>query len=133
MNQPPTFFAIPVEMYYVEVMVSIAQSNQELHDSVKNHYPDYDEGIENVASDKHGSANIFNNGNCVLKLYKHPDTPYWRGILAHEIFHITTFIAEHVGLKLHDSSDEAYAYLNEYLTEQVYSKLEELKHEKFNS
>lgn len=42
------------------------------------------------------------------------------GVLAHEITHVTYLILRDVGMELTDSSQEAYAYLNGYITEKVY-------------
>lgn len=42
-------------------------------------------------------------------------------VIAHEVFHITTFIMERIGMELIVmKSDEAYAYLIGYLTDKIY-------------
>jgi hypothetical protein len=57
------------------------------------------------------------NGACVLWLRAKS-----LSVLAHEIFHVATFILDRAGIKLTDSSDEAYAYLIEHLTRQALNK-----------
>ena len=42
--------------------------------------------------------------------------------LNHEIFHCTIFILKRIGVSLSDDSEEAYAYLYEYITKMIYSK-----------
>ncbi len=44
-------------------------------------------------------------------------------IISHELFHATHYILKRVGMTLSDETDEAYAYLNSYLTEKFYSLL----------
>jgi hypothetical protein len=40
-------------------------------------------------------------------------------VVAHECFHATYWILNNVGIWLHDSSDEAYAYLQQYLMRKI--------------
>ena len=42
--------------------------------------------------------------------------------LNHEIFHCTILILKRIGVSLSDDSEEAYAYLYEYITKMIYSK-----------
>lgn len=98
-----------------------------LYDSIKARYPNYDKDPDYLKTNRMGYAFPFENGNCLIRLHDFRDNPYDRGILAHEVFHVVCFIMEHVGMKLHDSSDEAYAYLTSYLTEEIYTILEERK------
>jgi hypothetical protein len=53
-------------------------------------------------------------------------------ILAHEIFHLTVGILETLGMYLHEASEEAYAYYNQELTQQIYKKLLKEKNGKSN-
>lgn len=41
----------------------------------------------------------------------------------HELFHITHYILKHVGMKLSDKTEEAYAYLNSFLTKRFHQTL----------
>lgn len=47
------------------------------------------------------------------------------GTLAHEIFHITFFIANYVDLHICFESEEAFAYLHEYLMQSAYNELKD--------
>lgn len=47
------------------------------------------------------------------------------GLLAHEIFHITFFIANYVDLHICFESEEAFAYLHEYLMQSAYNELKD--------
>ena len=41
------------------------------------------------------------------------------GIIAHEAFHAVIFLFEKIGIKFSYDSEEAYAYLIEYLTNEI--------------
>ena len=42
------------------------------------------------------------------------------GIVAHEVFHAVDFLMERIGCRLAEDSNEAYAYLVQYLTNKIY-------------
>jgi len=41
--------------------------------------------------------------------------------IVHEVFHLVCYIMKHIGCKLSDESEEAFAYLNEYLYKKITS------------
>jgi hypothetical protein len=45
------------------------------------------------------------------------------GVIAHEIMHCVFFIMDFVDIDLCDNSEEAFTYLNEYLTEALHREL----------
>lgn len=45
------------------------------------------------------------------------------GVLVHELFHAAYFIMRKAGIDCNDSTDEAYAYLIEFLAEKAFSSL----------
>lgn len=47
------------------------------------------------------------------------------GSLSHEIFHMTHRMMEYIGIEYCEESGEAFAYLNEYLFENIYSFVKE--------
>lgn len=59
----------------------------------------------------------------VIRMANYPITVIDYGILQHEIFHAADLALRHMGITLSDDSDEAYAYLIEYLTTEIYKKL----------
>ena len=62
-------------------------------------------------------------GQTIIRLPKKPKTAQEFGTMAHEIFHAVDFITRRIGLRLTPNSDEAFAYLIGYVTEQVMIKL----------
>lgn len=64
--------------------------------------------------------------NCLVVF----DNVSFRGsVISHEAFHITCLICNYVGIKLTDSSEEAYAYLIGYLYKILVTILLQLKQE----
>lgn len=61
-----------------------------------------------------------NKGILILRTHSKIITPYDYSVLAHEIFHVSTFLMRDVEIPLTDDTDECYAYLNDYITEQIY-------------
>ncbi|HMT01783.1 MAG TPA: hypothetical protein PKD00_00495 [Burkholderiales bacterium] len=73
-----------------------------------------------------GKSIMFTSGQTLLWLKEEPNNPETLAILNHEIFHCVCFIMEKVGIKFSDDSDEAFAYLIEYVSKQIYKKLKKL-------
>ena len=118
-------FIISLIIYPYDVMVSIGETDKELKKKLKEYaiYESKDlyqySSINNCAK-----AVCFKNGQCLIRITNKPITPIDFGNLQHEIFHVTTFIMERVGMKLKiEVSDEAYAYLIGYLTKMIYEKI----------
>lgn len=58
----------------------------------------------------------------VIRMANYPITVTDYGILQHEIFHAIDQILKYIGMTLSDDSDEAYAYLIEYVTREIYKR-----------
>jgi len=50
-----------------------------------------------------------------------------RGVIAHEIFHLATEVLDRRGLTFSHDSEEAYAHLIDWLTEEIYPYYNNLK------
>jgi hypothetical protein len=72
---------------------------------------------------KEGKSVMFPTGQTLLWLNEKPNSVNGLATLNHEIFHCACFILERVGIIYSETSDEAYAYLIEYLTKQIYAEL----------
>lgn len=66
---------------------------------------------------KLGRTAMFSSGQSVMVLNSRD-----KGVIAHEIFHAVEFLCNRVGFRLTRHSDEAYAYLIQYLTNEIYKK-----------
>ena len=117
-------FVIPLVVYPFDVMVSFGESDDVLFAKLKKKGVDITDTNLSVYSDtQRGRTIMFKGNQTLIRMYELRDTPHWYGNLAHEIFHAVEFIMERIGMELTIKSDEAYAYLIGYLTEEIYKKI----------
>lgn len=115
-------FVVNIALYRQDVMFSFAQTDKELKKALG---MDGDEqAMRHLDIEgKNGKCVMLSGGAVVVRMVKIPRTNFDWSILAHELFHATDMILDRKGMRLTDSSDEAYAYLMEYLTFHSYSRL----------
>lgn len=63
-------------------------------------------------------------GGIIVISIKKVNTPHYIGILSHEISHATFFICERLGIDFTASPQEAYCYLNGWITEKIWKLIE---------
>lgn len=63
------------------------------------------------------------NSGIIVYLPDYADSAKDRAILAHELFHATYMILQKAGISCTDTSDEAYAYLLQFLIEKSFTLL----------
>lgn len=118
-------FIIPLVVYPFDVMVSIAQSDKELHKMLKK-YKLHDEP-EHLWQFNNNTAVgrfcMFSNNGTLIRMRHYPKYPDELGTLTHEVFHAVMHIFNVIGMKWSPKTDEAYAYLVGYLMKEIYSNL----------
>lgn len=119
-------FIVPLVLYPFHVMVSIGQSDDELG-PVLDKYPLTEDDIRNCAytsENAKGRYCRFSTNGSFIRIRNLPVTSEDYGILAHEIFHVVAGLMDLIGMKLRImTSDEAYAYCIQYLTQEIYKKI----------
>ena len=115
---------ISLEIYPFDVMISFNETNEEFVKTLGKY--DSDSGdVELVTLDKYDKKRgrtVMNEQNqTILRLNFYPVSNSDYAMLVHELFHVTDFVLCRVGVKLSRKSDEAYAYLLQYLTEKVFN------------
>lgn len=121
-----SYFIIELKIYPFNVMVSIDEADKTLFKRLKGYGNTKDdcEGAMNLPSTTLGRAVILPSNQTVIRLRTLKNKHKMMSVIAHEIFHATTFILERVGMKLElGVSCEAYAYLLGFLTKEIYKKL----------
>lgn len=120
-------FIIPLVVYPFDVMISIGQDNEQLGkvlDTMSNLTEEDIRACGYPSEYVKGRAVMFSTNASIIRLRNLPKTPIDFGTLAHEVFHIVTFVMDRVGMKLKlNVSDEAYSYLVGYITEQIYENI----------
>lgn len=100
-------------------MFSFAQTDDELKGSLKKHKIEWEDTLK---MDCPGMYIRLKRNQPVIRLRDYPITVTDYGVLQHEIFHAVDQILKYIGITLSDDSDEAYAYLIEYVTREIYKK-----------
>lgn len=114
-------FVIDLVIYPFEVMVSFGQTDKELEKDLNKVGLDWDDKCKIIGMGKYV---MFPNNTSLIRLFNYPEYHSDYGVLQHEIFHCVTFIMDKIGIELSlYKSDEAYAYLIGYLTEEIYKKI----------
>jgi len=110
------FKIIPLDIYGHDIVISIGQSDNDLYMEIK-------ENVSKKEFKKYMSKQIsiatthkMSSGAILIRFKEDIDDP---GIVAHEAFHAVIFLLEKIGMKFSSDSEEAYAYLIEYLTNQI--------------
>ncbi|MBA3829257.1 MAG: hypothetical protein H0X33_10000 [Taibaiella sp.] len=118
-------FIVPLVIYPYDVMVSVAETDEQLRTRLKRYGLDKEDNLWMYSSaNKTGKAVAFPGDQCLIRIKSLPKTPFDFGNLLHEIFHVASFIMWKIGMKLKiKNNDEAYAYLIGYLTKVIYEKL----------
>lgn len=120
-------FIVPLVIYPFDIMVSFGETNEQVEKNLKSKGILSDEDIELAmfrTETVNGRAVMFESNQSFIRLRQIPVIPNDFGKLQHEIFHVVHFIMDRVGMKYETMvSDEAYAYLTGYITEQIYLKI----------
>lgn len=115
-------FIVQYKVYPFDVMVSIGETDTDLEKKLVKHV--VTDRIDLTHSPtQQGRCIMFTGNQTLIRLYRYPTTASDYGHLQHEIFHAVTFLFDVIGIKLCHDSDEAFAYLIDYLTANIYERL----------
>lgn len=117
-------FIVPLVVYPFDVMISIAETDEQLRKSFKKYSIEEDELWKWPHETAEGRFCLFPTNQGLIRLRRLPKTPQQYGYIQHEIFHYVTSVLDRIGMKLIiQESDEAYAYLIGYLTTEIYKRI----------
>jgi len=116
-------FIVDCQVYPFQILVYFGQDKKPLFKELSNLLPKSVVDTLKTLEFKVGKSVMFPTGQNLLWLNEKPTSVNGLATLNHEIFHCVCFILERVGIVYSESSDEAYAYLIEYLTKQIYNEL----------
>lgn len=114
-------FIITLVVYPFDVMVSLNQTDEQLKKELEKFGCEWDDDMKIVGM---GRAMISPTNHSLIRLRNYPVTNVDYSHLQHEIFHIVTFIMSNIGIKFSIlKNDEAYAYLIQHLTKEIYDRI----------
>ncbi|MBL7766460.1 MAG: hypothetical protein JNJ58_10225 [Chitinophagaceae bacterium] len=117
-------FIVNCEVYPFDVLVYFGEDGKPLYKELKKYLSKSEiKNLKNLDF-KRGKTIMFDKGQTLLWLRKKPISIQDIPVLNHEIFHCTCFILEKVGIPYSETTEEAYAYLIEFLSKKIYNQLE---------
>jgi len=116
-------FIVDCQVYPFQIIVYFGQDRKPLYKELSKYIPKSSIDTLKTFEFKKGKSIMFPTGQTLLWLDEKPNSVNGLATLNHEIFHCVCFILERVGIIYSNSSDEAYAYLIEFLTKQIYNEL----------
>lgn len=127
-----TTFVIDTVLYPVNILISIGQTNDEfagllsntLHETALEELKE-DSGIVELPPTTFARTMMFyNTGDIVLRIPKAENTPEFKGVVAHEIFHMVELLFDSIDTPLTKETSEPYAYLITHITKKFYEHYE---------
>lgn len=114
-------FIVPLVVYPFDLMVSFGETDDQLKKSMDRFDVEWSDNMKVTGL---GLFYMTSKNQSLLRLKNIPSGDEDLGLLQHEIFHATTMILDRVGIKLKLlTSCEAYAYIIQFLTIEIYKKL----------
>ncbi len=124
-------FIIPFHIYPFDVMFSIGESDLLLRNTLLTYcnIERIDELMDSIElkSSFGLSVRLWSGSAFLIRLKINKNTSKFRATVNHEIFHVVHSLLSGIGMKLTDDSEEAYAYLIGYVTEQFYLQISKNK------
>ncbi|RKT01091.1 hypothetical protein [Chryseobacterium defluvii] len=119
-------FEINVSVYKTDILVIIGGSSKERKKILTKYYSKSE--IENLFENTvfHEATTIQHTSGSIILLFneKPNQNNFWLSILAHETFHVSSFIMRRVNIPLSQDSEEAYAYLQQMIFEEILDNLD---------
>lgn len=116
-------FIVSCEVYPFDVLVYFGEDRKPLFKELKKSITKTEISKLKALDFKKGKTVMFKGGQTLLWLRQKPNSIQDLSILNHEIFHCSCFILEKVGIRYSKKSDEAYAYLIQFLSKKIYNEI----------
>ena len=113
-------FIIDYKIYPFNVLFTFGQQDEQVITQLKK------QGVKDPTDcTVHGEGRciMYSEGATMIRMNVVPKYPRQYAILQHEIFHAVDFLFNRIGIRLCENSNEAYAYLIEYLTKEAYEQI----------
>ncbi|WP_077417919.1 hypothetical protein [Chryseobacterium sp. JV274] len=120
-------FEIKVSVYKTNIHVIIGGTYQEKDNVLwtKGYEKCYREQLLDRITDHDATAVEHKSGDLTLFFNESPKKDnFWLSILTHETLHAACYILRRVGVQLSEESEEAYAYLQQMIFEEILDNLD---------
>ncbi len=119
-------FIIDLHVYPFDILVSIGDTNEELKKVMLKlgiNEADVLRDVEYGHGRADGINNLYYTPYGLIRMFKKGRDAEWKALLSHEISDLVFSIMKRIGMKHKKSSREAYSYLTQYITKEIYQKL----------
>lgn len=107
---------VTFDTYPVKLHVFINESDEDILSYLEKH--NIPELVEDIFLDESDEASfIYNDSPNIAIRLRDLSKPE---IISHEAFHATVYIMRYIGTRFSKASEEAYAYLLQYIVENIY-------------
>ena len=125
MNSERLRIEIPIDPFYVSVLVYIKYTSQEINKELEELTGEYKEIFDKNDEIEDGITDI-QGKYAIILLRDTPNDPQSINTLSHEAFHAVIRIADRIGMELQiDKSEEFYAYLTGYIIEKTLTAIQD--------
>jgi hypothetical protein len=125
------YLRIEVPIWKHSVIVSVCQTDKEFRERFVQEFANDDveenlkllmtNGNEIAYYDTDGRTIVTPFGTVIIRSRIDLATPYGVGVMVHELFHAASAILHRKGVLFSEASEEAFTYLLEFLTRQVFA------------
>jgi len=117
-------FVINYQVYPHELMVVCEYPFDEFERILKDYIPDNcHDDIELFKDESGATTMMFDCGITVIYFKPGCTEEQVQRFIVHEAFHATLYLMDHIGATLTKSSEESYAYLIQYIVEQMTKRI----------
>lgn len=110
---------IHIDIYNADILLHIGNNKQLLKYMRANGLASYIKDMKQLLGKNEqttlGRTMQLDNGQTIILFKRNPEP----SLLAHEVFHAACMILNRIGITLSDESDEAYAYLIQFITQKI--------------
>ncbi len=112
------YIEIETPIYPIILCVSVDQNDSELRKSLRDH-GDVDELIDEFNGYQTARTVSCINGVSIVRMRQLTRSPEDIALLSHELFHVVFYHLTDIGVVISNDSEETFAYLLQFYTEQV--------------
>mgnify|MGYP001582987741 FL=1 len=122
-NNGQKLFVVKLVIYPYDVMIYFGKNQEPLYKELSKYISSSEIQQLREKQITRGDSVMFNNGASLIRMPNVPRSINDLATLNHEVFHVVFFILQEIGIKLVPQSDEAFAYLIEYINKEIYKKI----------
>lgn len=121
-HKKPIALLINVPIYREQLIVSLHQDDKEFLKTIKQYFKLDPDDEESFLKDNYGAKCFYHAHHSlgIIRVKQKVDFNLFCGFVAHEVAHFVFMCLSAKGMSLSEDSEEAYTYLIEYITAEIF-------------